>query len=134
MNKNNVNSTVALLINYENKILLQLRDDKEGIVYPNMWGAPGGSIEKNESPLIGMLRELSEEINYKPKNLKFLDIIPYDYGKLFIFLSKINLPIEQITLTEGQKLDYFGLEQLKDINIVPVLRDYIYLNKNKIFI
>lgn len=130
---NTYNAAVALLVNNEKKILLQLRDNKEEILYPNMWGGFGGGIEKNESPTEGILRELLEEINYNPKKIILLDIIPFPHGKLFIFSGKIDLSVEEIILNEGQKVDYFVFEQLKDINIVPVLRDYIYLNRDKIF-
>ena len=46
--------------------LLQLRDDKESILYPGHWGLFGGHLDPDETPSEAVHRELLEEINWKP--------------------------------------------------------------------
>ena len=46
----------------DNRVLLQLRDDKPDIFFPNHWGCFGGAIEPGEAPHDTLLRELQEEL------------------------------------------------------------------------
>lgn len=52
----------VLLCNERGEILLQLRDDKPGLLYPNMWTLFGGAVEPDEDRDAAMARELSEEL------------------------------------------------------------------------
>lgn len=63
-------STVFMECN--NKILLLQRGlDK---VSPGVWGIPGGKLEKGETPLKGLLREIEEELQLTPppEDLKYV--------------------------------------------------------------
>ena len=65
---------VAMAILYrDNKFLMQLRDDIEGILYPGKWGFFGGHLELGETPELGLKRELLEEINYVVEQPKLFD-------------------------------------------------------------
>ena len=57
----------VLFITKENTLLLQQRDDKPNIVNPGMITTFGGLVEDNETPIEGLLREINEETNLKPK-------------------------------------------------------------------
>ena len=47
----------------ERRVLMQLRDDKEGIAFPGKWGFFGGGIEPGESPEgVAPGAELLEEV------------------------------------------------------------------------
>lgn len=52
----------ALFIEHDNRILLLHRQEhkSEG----NLWGIPGGKLEKGETPLQAVLREIKEETGY----------------------------------------------------------------------
>jgi mutator protein MutT len=67
----------ACFLEYENKILLLHRQDhtSEG----NLWGIPGGKVEKHETPFEAILRELLEEISLEisTQSLSYL-------GKVYI--------------------------------------------------
>jgi 8-oxo-dGTP pyrophosphatase MutT (NUDIX family) len=53
----------AVLLPYrDGKVLMQLRDEKEGIVCPGQWGFFGGEVELGETPIECARRELREEI------------------------------------------------------------------------
>ena len=54
--------------------LLQLRDDKASIPYPNCWSFFGGEIETGEIPWQALQRELMEEINWCTDEKIFLFI------------------------------------------------------------
>lgn len=43
------------------KLLVYLRDEKDGIPWPGCWDLPGGGREGNETPLQCVLRETQEE-------------------------------------------------------------------------
>ncbi len=66
--------TVAVLPYRNDKVLMQLRDEKPTIVYPGNWGFFGGDIDPGEKPIQGAKRELYEEIKYEAKEIYALSI------------------------------------------------------------
>ncbi len=52
----------ALFIEHENRILLLHRQERKS--QGNLWGIPGGKLDKGESPLQAVLREIQEETGY----------------------------------------------------------------------
>jgi 8-oxo-dGTP diphosphatase len=122
-----------VLVNHKNELLLQLRDYKQNITYPGYWGLIGGSVEKNENSLDAIKREIREEINCKIKNIKKLaTIMPTRKIKLIIFRGEINELLKNISLTEGQKIDYFKFHQLKKLHMPLHLKNFVFRNKDKI--
>ena len=59
-----------IIENNKGEVLLQLRDNKPNILYPNQWVLPGGGIEKNEAPKEAVKREIKEELEIKLKKFK----------------------------------------------------------------
>ncbi len=113
---NGKSSEVVVVLPYtDNKLLLQLRDIKEGIAFPGHWGFFGGSIDKGETPEDASVRELFEEIGYKPGVMYKLgfDTIP-DLGNLrtHAFCCPLTIPVEEIKLTEGLDVGLFSLEEI----------------------
>ncbi len=123
----------AILVNKnKNKILMHLRDNKKEIYYPELWGLIGGGIEKGETPLIALKREIKEEINCKVENLKFLGTCKN--GSIFAFRGEIKAKVEEIKLMEGQKVDYFSIDELGDLEVIDFIRDFILENKDRLFL
>src|SRR3954463_13521581 len=56
----------ALLIDEQGRLVIQLRDNKSGLLFPAHWATLGGGIEKGETPDEAMRRELEEEISPSP--------------------------------------------------------------------
>ncbi len=109
------NEVVVILPYLDNKVLLQLRDIKEGIAFPGYWGFFGGSIEQGETPEDASERELFEEIGYRPKIMYKIgfDLIPYLKNLLsHAFCCPLTIPIEEIKLTEGLDVGLFSLEEI----------------------
>jgi 8-oxo-dGTP pyrophosphatase MutT (NUDIX family) len=56
-------AAAAILVTGDDRIILQLRDDKPGIFFPGHWGCFGGAIEDSDpSALEGLRREIKEEL------------------------------------------------------------------------
>ncbi len=93
---------VALAILYrDDKFLMQLRDDIQGILYPGQWGLFGGHLESGETPEQGVIREVLEEINYTLIHpLKFKS---YHTDTLIrhIYHAPLTVNLEQLQLSEG---------------------------------
>lgn len=51
------------------RILMQHRDDDDGVASRNLWSLPGGKVEGDESAYDAAMRELTEETALLPKHL-----------------------------------------------------------------
>lgn len=128
-----------IILNNKNRFLLQLRDNKPNIAYPNYWGFIGGGIERGETPRKAIERECLEEIGVSPRNIQFLNkIFIYNpwFGKqeeLFAFKGKINKEPYEITLTEGQRVEYFYFHEIQDLKIPPPIKNFLLENKRRLF-
>jgi len=125
----------AIPVNSEGKILLQLRDDRPDLLYPNCWTTLGGGVEDGETFDQAIRRELLEEIELElPVKLWRVDeSIIEIHGHQFhvenaIYAARIDLPISVIKLNEGQRLGYFGLDDLSTLqigyNYEPTFREF----------
>jgi len=123
-----------ILENDKGEILLYLRDNKPGISFPNHWDLFGGYVEEGESIEQALLREVKEELNYELKEYSFFK--EYAGGeeetiknRKYVFLGRINLPIEQIKLNEGERLQYFAKTEIENVKFANILKaivmDYI---------
>lgn len=112
----------ALLVNPEGKLVIQLRDDKPTILYPNTWSTLGGAIENGETPAQAMERELIEEIEICPP-MRFWKVFNtrFKMGETLItvsvhvFVGDLDTPLAQINLHEGQRLGAFTAAEIDDL-------------------
>jgi len=65
-------AVTALLHTEDRRFLLQLRDDKPDIIMPGHWACFGGHLEPDETPEDAMVRELMEELTYRPGQICWL--------------------------------------------------------------
>jgi 8-oxo-dGTP diphosphatase len=122
----------AILVNSENKILLQLRS-KNDIYYPNCWTLPGGKVEENETVEQALEREIEEELGVKLTDHRlFRKLIDQegDYViERYIFWSKFDCKIENLKLGEGSALKYFSEDEISSLkigfNLKKVIEDFI---------
>ena len=71
----------ALFIEHDNKILLLHRQENKS--QGNLWGIPGGKLDKGETPLQAVLREVKEETNYDfaKDNIENLGSVYIEYNE-----------------------------------------------------
>ena len=77
------------VIEYQNKILITKRENTKFL--SGLWEFPGGKIEKNETAVDAIIREVKEETNLTISNPVFLGNITHKYShfgvNIFLFKS-----------------------------------------------
>jgi len=124
-----------ILENDKRELLLYLRDNKPGIPFPNHWDLIGGHLEDGETPGEALLREVKEELNIDLKEYtfykKYVCLTGDAYQNIkYIYTGKINLPIEEITLLEGVRPQYFSREEIPGVKFANILKKIVmeYIN------
>lgn len=115
-----VSGVAIIIINSQGEILLLLRDDDPGISYPDHWTLVGGKVEDSETPEIAAHREMLEEIGVDTDVTfwkKYDRQHPFAIVEQHIYIGKINLPLESLTLGEGQDVRFFNTNEIKDLKI-----------------
>ena len=74
--KNQLVSTIAL-IDDENQILIGKRPF--GKTFENLWEFPGGKIEKNETAIQSIIREVKEETGIDVTNIRYFGSQPWAF-------------------------------------------------------
>ena len=107
-----------ILTNKEDKALLQLRDNKHS--YAGSWALFGGHIDGSETPEEALVREIKEEINYSLKNYKLIkESYVEGFGKVYWFHSVIDVKLSELTLLEGDDLNFFTYEEILKLKLAP---------------
>jgi 8-oxo-dGTP diphosphatase len=105
---------VTMAVLYQDRhFLMQLRDDKKSILYPGRWGLFGGHLESGETPQVGLIREIQEEINYLVKNPTLFRCYSDRKTERYIFFAPLEVSLESLELNEGQDLDLVPLDNIR---------------------
>ena len=119
-----------ILENDKGEILLYLRDNKPDIPFPNYWDLIGGHVEEGETPEEALLREVKEELDINLTDYTFykkyecLTGDAYENIK-YIYSGKINLPIEEVTLLEGVRPQYFSKSEIPNVRFANILKSIV---------
>jgi 8-oxo-dGTP diphosphatase len=123
---------VGLLVADDGRLLLQHRDAAPGVSGAGLWGFFGGHIEAGETPASAFLREINEELGWRPRQFE-----PYlrrqvpglrraedrGYGAdvvSHVFSAHLDVGLDALTLGEGQGMALYAPDALPDA-IVPGL-------------
>ncbi|HRY82481.1 MAG TPA: NUDIX domain-containing protein [Candidatus Moranbacteria bacterium] len=124
-----------ILENDKGEILLYLRDNKPNIPFPHHWDLFGGYVEEGETPEEALIREVKEELNFDLKEYKFFkkyECLEGDahQNEKYVYIGKINLPLEKITLQEGERLQFFPKKDIPDVKFANILKSIVmdYIN------
>jgi 8-oxo-dGTP pyrophosphatase MutT (NUDIX family) len=75
-------AVVAIIVVDDGRYLMQLRDDKPGIFYPDHWGLFGGAVEAGEEPEVALRRELVEELGLVAQELRYFTRMDFEFAAL----------------------------------------------------
>ena len=114
----NIDVSVAILINAEGQVLLSQRPPLKS--WEGWWEFPGGKIEKDETSVDALYREIYEEIGVKiTKYEKWVTRKYFFEGKkVTLNFFKVNEWDGEVTSKEKQKLVWTYLQKT---NISPIL-------------
>lgn len=111
-------SAHVLFVNASGEVLLRLRDDRADLPYPNQWDLVGGAVEPGETITEAALREVNEEIGLELRALEYFG----EYPELVlnnVFLAPLSVAVEDLVLTEGQRLRYVSAAEARTLTLVP---------------
>ena len=108
----------TIIIDDQDRFLLQQRDDIAGIFYPGKIGLFGGHREGDETFLDCAVRELDEELGYYIPPERFEFLASYEGPDLAIhggtvcvnFFVVRNVPTDRLVISEGKPLIVSPLE------------------------
>jgi len=109
----------AILISPSGKVLLQQRDNNPSIRYPDHWALFGGSIEDGESADEAVVREVDEEIGFQLETFGLFREFIQNNKREFAFVGSITANLSELTLREGQGMDFFFPSELSKLSIRP---------------
>ncbi len=120
----NVELTVLCLIHQKDQYLLQnrVKDDWKG------FALPGGHIEKGESIIDAVIREMKEETGLDIRNPKLCGIkqFPIENGRYIVFLFQTDEFFGEVTSSEEGEMVWVKRSELLKMDTVtdllPLLR------------
>jgi len=118
---NKTQEVVKAVIIKEEKFLLQLRDNKPAISYPNNWAFFGGGVDHGEKHEEALKRELIEELGWYPKKFKYLTEYKNKTVNCNIthYLIHYDLDKNKLCLGEGQAMNWFSFDEIMALTNKP---------------
>ncbi len=128
-------TAVKAIIKKGDLILIVKRapDDR---AFPRHWDFPGGTVEENETPEIGIKREVLEETKLNLTDFKpFFELIRYQFGSdvKFIIYSTKYLGGEIVLSKEHTEFRWVTLEELKELKKEPYVVEMFKANPDLLF-
>jgi 8-oxo-dGTP pyrophosphatase MutT (NUDIX family) len=135
---------VAAIILVDDRYLLQLRDPKPDIFYPDHWGLFGGGIEPGESETEALLRELDEELRLvvAVEAVRRFTCLTFDFDfsggprelvRAFYELRLEAGQLDRLTVHEGREMRAMTAAEALDsgISIAPYDSFALWMHANR---
>jgi 8-oxo-dGTP pyrophosphatase MutT (NUDIX family) len=115
----------AFIIDTQQNLILQLRDNKQGIRNPGAVSVFGGAVEAGETYVDGLVREIFEELALKVDrhDLAFLGSeqkVENDLSTDCEFYVLRNIDLSRCTVSEGCAITLAPAEALGDARMTPI--------------
>ena len=131
-------AVVAIIIDESGRYLVQLRDPKPTIFFPDHWGCFGGAIEPGETDRQCLARELEEEIELDISSLpvSHFTTFSFDFGfaggsvirRTFYEVRATVASLSNLTLREGRAMQFFPGPELLAMQVVPYDRFALWMH------
>lgn len=132
--KNKIRNVVGIIVNNDNKILLVRRSDKSEWM-PNLWSFVGGGVDRDETAIRAVRREIIEEVgldindfinsftiqrNGDDNIVEYIYVCRYDGNDTDVILNSENV-----------SYGWFGINEITYLNTVPHIAEYLTLTFKK---
>ena len=119
-------AVVALILVDGRRYLLQLRDESPGIFFPGHWGTFGGALDRGETFLQGLRRELFEELELEFEEATYFTSFDIDYSfaglcvyrRAYYVVDIKEEALAGLTLHEGTAMRAFTFEEIQTLDKV----------------
>ena len=110
---------VGAIIVENGKVLCCQRGPERALA--NLWEFPGGKIEKNESHIEALIREIKEELNIKINVENFITTINYQYPDFYLVMHvyKCKYLSGKIDLNVHSEIRWITKNDIDEIEWVP---------------
>lgn len=124
------------IMNEKGEVLIQKRSATKKN-QPNMWGITAGHLAVNEEPMIGMLREMKEEIgiNVLKQELEFLSIEKCNdvNNKCFLYMYFYQTDKKQDEyVVQKEEVSYVKYVTVEELKIISQTKDAATFSQGKI--
>lgn len=123
---------VGLIVAADGRLLLQHRDNIPGLVGAGEWGFFGGHLEPGEQPTQAFLREIEEELAWRPRHIELFTTVEFTRGdervRSYAYAAHLDAPLETLVLGEGQAMALFASDALPPAampSIRPVVKEFV---------
>jgi 8-oxo-dGTP diphosphatase len=123
---------VGLIVAEDGRLLMQHRDDKPGLTGAGKWGFFGGHLEPGERPAQAFLREMIEELGWRPRHFEPYDSIDVHRDGWSVtshaFAAHLDTPLDALTLGEGQAMALYEPSALPEdtaASVRPVIERFV---------
>lgn len=117
---------VGCVMQHKDKILLLLRSAKE--TDPSLWGIPAGKVEKDESDVEAVVREVQEEtgIHLTKEDLKDIGHLPIEYDTFIVDFPMFHVNFEErpeVVLAPREHIDLQWISPKKALELPYLMKD-----------
>ena len=120
---------VAAIIQHENgRYVMQHRDSRTDIWYPDHWGCFGGAVHDGEDPRDALRREVYEELEFKCAEPSYFTRFDFDltglqmgrYYRIYYLVVMTIAELSRVVLHEGKDVQAFSGETvLNTLRVTP---------------
>jgi 8-oxo-dGTP diphosphatase len=116
---------LAVVRDRRGAVLLQLRDDRDDIVWPGHWSVLGGAVDPGEGVAEALVREVREECGLEVQGGREVCTVVDEDGSgqlLHVFVIEFRGSPDEVTPGEGQRVEFVARERWPRLRMPPYVR------------